>query len=82
MSDKLAGMAALLIMNVLFLAIFISPEIFNKIMLVMHQVHRRWWVVPKDPKSYTARPLLIRMYMTPFIIALTWLLYLTITGKI
>jgi len=82
MSDKLAGMAALLIMYVLLIAVFIYPQIFNKTMLLMHREHRKWWVAPKEPKSYTARPLLIRIYMTPFIIALTWLFYLTLTGKI
>lgn len=82
MRDKLAGISALLIMYVLFMATFIRPKIFNKTMLFMHREQSRWWVAPKDPKSYTARPLLIRIYMTPFIIALTWLLYLTITGKI
>jgi hypothetical protein len=82
MSDKLAGMAAILILYALFIAIFIRPEIFNKAVRIMHREHRTWWVAPKDPKAYLARPLFIRIYMTPFIIALTWLLWLTLTGNI
>ena len=81
MSDKVEGVIVLLIAYVIVLIIFIYPQLFNKYMLTMHSAHRKWWIAPKNPKSYTARPLLIRIYMSPFIIVITWVLYHVITGQ-
>ena len=81
MSDKIEGTIVLLVAYGISIVIFINPQIFNRLMLFMHREHRKWWIATKDPKAYTARPLLIRIYMMPFIVIITWILYLVLTGK-
>ena len=80
MSGQVEGLFVLLVAYAIVIVIFIYPQLFNKLMLFIHREHRKWGLAPKDPRSYTARPLLIRMYMIPFIIIITWMFYLLLTG--
>jgi hypothetical protein len=75
LSDRTEGLVALLIALSTMLVVFAFPSPFNSFLSLIYRSYKSLGIAPRSEKSFSARPLVIRVYFGLMIICLLYVMY-------
>ena len=75
MSDRAEGLIVLFIFLSIMSIVFVFPSLFNSYLSMMYRFYKSFGIGPRSDKSFSARPLIIRIYLGLMIICILYMFY-------